>query len=1253
MSRPMSDRPIPLCHPQRRVWMSELIAPGTGVGNLAGCVHFQGTSDQLPALKDAIVGVLRAHNALRLLLVAGDGPVCQQVMGPPVELDAPIWELGADRGRLHDDSAQPFELLDSPLFRFRLLRVEAGRIGFFFVYHHITIDAWTVALLNKQILRAFVTGQAPDPGPSYTEFMAREQRWLVSDECEGHRTFWHEHLAGLQLDGGGGVGPIATQRYEHEFDADLSAAITALCAERESTVFRFFLALFALHFSGGGGRDEVVLSTGHHNRLSPREKAMAGMTVSTLPIRLPVVGEESFAAMLRRVHATSSTCLRRQQYPYDLLAQHLRGCGLEPLRLLRCFVNHVPSLPPSTDSQAPPVVVERYSPRSDMAELNIKINPNQRPRSAPLQLGVDARLSLYDADDMVRFFTLVEHLARRVVAEPARPLHRLERVPAPLQSVVTGPSRSPGPHRDVFDAFAATAAEHPARPAVSDEHTTLSYAQLVQRVDEQAAALHRAGVTPGERVAVSTGRSVAYPVAVLAVLRAGAAWVPITPDVPAQRREGILRDAGIRMMISDGGIEAVFHTAPPPATPSGGEDGEREAYVLYTSGSTGTPKGAVVPHRAVLNLCAWDAERSGFTPQDRAAAFCSFGFDVSVAEILTPLLSGASVTIVPESARVSVHEMGRFYQAHAISIATLPTRVGELFVTHVQAPTLRLLTVGGEALRPLPRPSYRVDNLYGPSEACVYATCWELRGDEAEVPIGFPVNNCQAAVVDGRGALVARGEEGELWLAGPLVGLGYLGAPELTLAAFVPNPRATGAHDTRAYRTGDRVCLLPSGALAFVRRMDRQLKLRGFRIEPQEIEICLRAHPGVEDCAVVVCGTAGDRALVAFMVATKLDHQALLAHAAAQLPPYMVPAEIVEVPRIPLTPHGKTDRADLLARCDGARQPRAAVAPRDGTEATLLALFHRVLGRDDIGVTDPFFERGGDSLTAMELFALIERETGRVLHPSLIFHRSTVAALAAAMAEPVAPDSESLLVLRQGTAPGSLLCIHDFTCDLMAYTTLLRALDSGLTVYGLRWAPGLGDGAASFEQLASLYLAQLRAVQPAGPYRLLGYSVGGNIAWEMARQLRVAGEQVAFLGLIDSPNYARDAEPLVRFVRMLIRTFVSLMRGMNLNYKITLLTSGLGMVKGGRKIFALLAAQRRLRELARGYVPGPLDCPVQLYRSNARRPGLGEDLGWGGLAASLDIIEIGGDHISVTNRVHGPITARYVDRALLQRTGKD
>jgi len=1272
--------------------MSELMAPGTGVGNLAGCVHLAGSPAQLPALKDAIVAVLRAHEALRLQLVDGDGPVCQQIIGPPVELHAPVWRLGADRSRLLDESAVPFELLGSPLFRFRLLELEGGRIGWFFVYHHVTIDAWTVALLNKQILRAFATGEPPEPGPSFLDFMAREAAWLQSEDCAVHRAFWHEHLDGLSLEGGGGpVGPIATERYEHDFGPELSDAIRGVCAREKSTVFRFFLALFALHFTRGGREPEAVLATGHHNRLSPAEKAMAGMSVSTLPVRLPVDRDEPFGAMLRRVHRTSSTCLRKQQYPYDLLAQHLRAGGLEPLSLLRTFVNHVPSLPPSTDPAIPPVAVERYSPRADMAELNIKINPNQRPVDAPLQLGVDARLSLHGAADMERFFALVAHLARRVVAEPDRAVGELDRVPERLRSVVVGEQRPVGEHATVDAAFRAAVVAHAERLAVADERTELSYAQLDRAVEALAAELREAGVRPGHRVAVCTGRTVAYVVGLLAVLRAEAAWVPLTPDLPARRRERNLEDAGVRVIVGDEGVLQHRPPSPPAPLPPEGERGEgtvsrpqgegpggqqsggllageagavapvgsssrapergaaaeRTAYVLYTSGSTGEPKGALLPHRAVLNLCAWDAARSELQPGERTAAFCSFTFDVSVAEILTPLLCGASVTIVPEAVRGSVTELGRFFRAHDISVAVLPTRVGELFMEHVPDPGLRLLTVGGEQLRARPHPGYRVINCYGPTEACVYSSSWELIGDDDPVPIGGPVANCQAAVVDEHGAVVARGEEGELWLAGAPLALGYLARPALTRAAFVPNPRSIGDHDALAYRTGDRVVMDPAGVLRFLGRVDRQIKLRGFRIELPEIELCLRDAPGVEDCAVVVHGEHSDRALAAFAVGDGIDPDALRQHAAARLPPYMVPASIQLLPALPLTAHGKTDRAQLRQRCSPVAASSAAVAPRSGAERALLDLFQRVLGRDDIGVTDAFFDRGGDSITAMELFALIERETGVVLHPSLIFRKPTVAALAEALAQPrEGEDDGALLVLREGASDGHLLCIHDFTCDLMAYTTLLQALETDLTVLGLRWAPGLGDGAESFEDLAGLYIARLRARQPRGPYRLLGYSVGGNIAWEMARQLRAAGEQVAFVGLIDSPNYAVDGEPLDRFVRMLVRTVLSLLRGMTWRYTLQLFTSGLDMVHGGRKVFALMAAQRRLRALARGYRPARLDVPVQLYRSNARRPGLDEDLGWGGLVDRLRVIEIGGDHISVTNRVHGPITARYVQQAL-------
>lgn len=1257
----MIEGRIALCHPQRRVWYTEVLYPGTGVGNLAGCLHIPGTPQQLPLLRDAIDLVVRRHDALRLRLVRTDGAGCEQILVPHEEVDAPVWEIDASRRQLLDESRRPFPLFGSPLHLFRLVVLPDGRIGYFFKYHHIVVDALTVSILNRQIretYRALLAGSLPaaEEYPSYLEFFERERQYLASSARDDEEAFWRSHLAGLDP----GDDPprsglsIRTERYEHELDPALSASVEALCKRHETTVFRFFLSLFAVHFAGGSYGRDIVLGTGQHNRLTPREKAMVGMTVSTLPMRLPIWQDDSFAGLMRRVHAVSDGCLSRQRYPYDLLSQHLRSAGADPQRLLRWFVNFIPSVSGGADEPT----VERYSPGADLAELNFKINPNQRPRSAPLQLCVDARTALYGEQDIRTLFARVEALARQVLVRADEPLSRLDRITAAERSALPAPRITAPSPKTLLQQFEAVAARHPEAVAVVDTAGTLTYSDILAEAKALAAELGRQGVRRGDRVAVISERDATFVVRALAVMLAGAAYVPITPDTPEHRRARILEDAGITVVLtaqttwarspSRASPDPVL-AHPAPLAPVGPDD---VAYVIYTSGSSGDPKGVMVPHRALANLCVWNARLSGMSSADRCAAYCSFMFDVSVAELFTPLLVGASVYVVPSSVRGSVHDLGRFFADHAITVATLPTRVGELFMTHVEVQSLRVLTVGGEKLRIAVRRPYTILNGYGPTETTVYATAYEVRGDETDIPIGTPADNTWAYVVDSHLRLVPLGEEGELLLAGDGIARGYLGKPDLTREVFVPNPFATGERDAVAYRTGDRVRWLPDGALAYLGRRDRQLKVRGFRVEPEEIERCFAAHPAVDRCVVVVREEGGERHLVACCVSEGsdgtdepgVDAAALRELARTRLPPFMVPEEILVVRALPLTPNGKTDTAALLAL--RGRSSPVPQAPRDDVERELLGVFRAILKREDLGVSDGFFDSGGDSIRAMQLFAEIEGRFGGGLPMSVLFQNPTVAALARVIGRAGAIDS--VVAMAGVEAADPLFVLHDFSGDLVSYTALLKHLDPRLAVRGIRWTPELGARADSIEEVAAHYLHALRASQPTGPYRLLGYSIGGTLAYEMARQLVADGQRVSFLALLDTPNYARDSSILTGLFQFVTKNLLIWFRAMSLTYTLAIVSGRVGGVPNWRRIREMLRAQMRMRQHAMKYVPGPVPIDAVVIKSETRRFFLGDDLGWKELVHDVTIRRVEGNHITMMTEAHAPAVAAHL-RELLAR----
>ncbi|MDY0060931.1 MAG: amino acid adenylation domain-containing protein [Myxococcota bacterium] len=1256
---PGSRALFPLGHPQLRTLYSELLYPGTGVGNLAGSLSFPGTARDLERLAAAVTLVVAGHDALHLRLTPASAMVGEQYLAPRGPLD--LAEIdGDDQAALAAASQEPFSLWESPLFLFRLLRFADERIGLFFKYHHAIVDAWTVSLLNRQFherFRALAEHGAAVPvaeHPSFLEFLQRERDYLASPEREQDEVFFRESL--VELPGAADASPsgIATWRFTHELDPALTAALEGFCQSRGTTVFRFFLAVLARHFTTDGEHPDVVIGTGHHNRLTPREKAMAGMTVSTVPLCLRVDPRQSFVDLLGDVHARSTAALARQRFPFDLLAPAVRRAGRDPVQLLRYFLNHIPSF----DG---PYTVARYSPGADLSELDVKINPNQRPRGTPLQLCVDARRSLHDEQRVRQLFAQVERLVRESLADPERVLAPVAVHPAPdsSRSVLHGPPAwRPDGVGTFLEAFARTAATAaPGSIAVVDAHTTLTYEELARRVHAAASGLAVAGIGPGATVAVVTTRTVDFLVAALAVMRAGAAYVPLEPDLPEQRRTELLGSTRAALVLTSGLpappgeplpwrlLDEVAATgASSLPDPPGPDD---TAYVITTSGTTGEPKGVMIPHRALWNLLCGVVGLGGLTAADRASAYCSFMFDVSVAELFAPLVVGASVHIVPEGLRHAVSDLDDFFEQHRISVATLPTRVGELFQEHARGATLRLLTVAGEQLRVARPRGYRLVNAYGPTEATVYATAYEVPGEGRDLPIGVPLPGMTAFVVDDQGQLVPRGEPGELWLAGAGIATGYLGREEETRRVFVPNPFATGPHEAIAYRTGDRARVLPDGNLAFLGRRDRQIKLRGFRIELEEIERCLGRCPGVERGLVVVRSRGADEQLWAFCTASgPVDEAALQDLLRAELPGYAVPARCLVVPAFPLDRHGKIDQGRLVEAAGG----QVVVAPRDAAEAALLELFREVLGRDDFGVTDSFFALGGDSLAAMRLFAALARRGRGRQAVSLLFAAPTVAQLSRALSEaegsPAGRD-DLVTTLAAGSGAGPVLCcVHDFTTDLLSYASLLAHLDPGVTVLGLRWSPRLGASVASLEELAARYVQALRTVLPAGPYHLLGYSFGGTIAYELARQLAAQGCRVGLLALIDTPNFARDARFLERFVLSATKSVLLWLRGMSFSAKLAFLEGSFGARPRLGRVRALLAAQGQMRRLALAYRPGPVPWALVLFRSRERRVALDATLGWRELVPAVEVCDVSGNHITVMSEQHVPQVARRLGELL-------
>lgn len=728
-------------------------------------------------------------------------------------------------------------------------------------------------------------------------------------------------------------------------------------------------------------------------------------------------------------------------------------------------------------------------------------------------------------------------------------------LPHALASRCRGPRRE-RPPSTVLQLFEAQVARTPERVAVRHGELSLRYRELQNRVEQLSAALIAEGVRPGHLVALCAVRSLEMVVAMLAIMRVGAAYVPIDPDAPSARVHAILGESEPWLVLASAAVKArvelgLSRVLPLEALIAQGARGGVAApvpgplaYVIFTSGSTGTPKGVEVRHESLTNHALSMIELYALTSEDVVLCSASIGFDVAAEQLYPALLTGAEVVVRPEHLFDSLTTFAAFLESAEVSTLILPTALFHEWVHALETGALRLprslraLGVGTEQVRAhelsvflrLGGGNVRFLQGYGPTEATVTCTAYVHQGGELDphtsVPIGTALPNTEAYVLDAHGALAADGELGELYVGGVALARGYLRRPELTSERFVRHPFSSDP-DARLYRTGDLVRRAADGQLHFEGREDFQIKVRGHRVEPREIELVLLEQPGVREALVMLrAEQQGAPRLVAYLVADRPLATADLAHACrVRLPPYMVPSAFVTLPAFPMTINQKVDRNALPS--PEAAVDRARLSARNDAELLVQRAFEQALGVRGVGVHDDFFSLGGDSLRALRMLQLIRQSAARELALADVFNAPTVGALAERLSAGDRIDDASVLCLKQGHGTPIFL-----VCGIQIYQALADALTAENPVYALllpsEGAIANGRGKLpSVEKFAADYVRVLRAHTPDGPYVLGGLSLGGAVAYEMAQQLTRQGTQVALVVLFDTvlPRSQRRFSP--------------------------------------------------------------------------------------------------------------------------------
>ncbi|MFE3634312.1 non-ribosomal peptide synthase/polyketide synthase [Streptomyces sp. NPDC059168] len=1050
------DAVAPMSYAQQRLWFLHEFEPGGAEYVTALALRLRGTPDT-GALRAALAAVVARHESLRTTFDSADGHGIQRVH-PPGDVPLPVHDLSrlADAERepalrrlLTAERTRPFDLREGPLLRAGLVRLAGHDHVLTLALHHIVTDGWSTSVLLGDLAhfyRAELGAEEP-PLPQlpvqYADF-AHWQRTAGDAELDRHLAHWKERLADtapLELPTDRPRPPVRTSAgatTRLEVPEPTVRRLTRLARDHGTTLFTALVAATQAYLARISGTEDIAVGTVTSGRDRPGIQSLVGFFVNTLVLRSHAGAELPFTDFLGDVRRTVLDAFAHQDVPFERVVdevQPVRDTSRSPLFQVMVVLQNTPA----AALDLPGLDVTDVEPDSEHAAFDLTLEFAESG-SGSLHALLTYNTDLFDAATADRMTGQLGALLRAVAEDPGRTLGAL-----PLTSddeVMTLLAQGRGTFREVPEStlpalFERQAARTPDAVALVDGDRELTYAEVDRAANRLAHRLVRRGVGPERVVALALPRSAATVVAQLAVTKAGGAFLPVDPGYPEQRREFMIRDAGAHLVLGD--PAEVWSADGPETAPA---DADRTtaltpahpAYVIYTSGSTGTPKGVVVTHRGLASFAAAAAEQYAAGPGDRVLQFASPSFDASVLELCVSLLTGAALVTGEEGPLVGerlAEVLSRRRVSHTLippaALATVPPE------TAAALPHLHTLIVGAEAcpadLVDTWAPGRRMVNSYGPTEATVVAT-WTgpLTSGTGAPPIGRPSGNTRVHVLDAALRPVPPGVTGELYIAGPGLARGYLGRPGLTAQRFLPDP--FGAPGERMYRTGDLVRRAADGCLRFAGRADDQVKLRGFRIEPGEIESALRRSPLVRDAVVVVRAGEAPGApsrLVAYVVPARpagterrpgeptaveppaaapagtgtpagaassvLPVAELRLHLAGALPPHMVPSVFVPLDRLPLTPNGKTDRRALPAPGPAQAADGPRTAPRTDTERRIARIWADVLGIDEVGADDNFFALGGDSILSMQVVSRLRRD-GLHLATRDLFTHQTVTELA-------------------------------------------------------------------------------------------------------------------------------------------------------------------------------------------------------------------------------------------------------------------
>lgn len=1155
---------FPASFAQQRLWFLQQLAPDNPFYNVPAAIHLQGKLN-LSALEQAFNEIERRHEILRTTFAMVEEELVQIIYPHHLKAlsivdlqDLPaIARLQEADKTITETAQQSFDLATGPLFRVQVLCLEESDHILSLNLHHIVADGWSIAVLVREIsllYSAFVAGK-PTPLPEltiqYADFAHWQKSYLQGEVLNTQLTYWQQQLQDLptvQLPTDFSRPSTSSYRgasQQLELSPELTIALEDLSDRAGVSLFMTLLAAFQTQLYRYTGQTDIVVSSPIANRNRTELENLIGFFVNSLVLRTDLSANPTFEQLLERVRRITLAAYAHQDIPFEKLVetlQPLRDLSRNPLFQVVFTLQNTPI----ESLNLPGLTLSPFPITSTTARVDLELHcykDQDRLRCTAIY-----STDLFRSDTIFRLLEHFQTILESIIANPSQPIAYL-----PLLSNKERHQLLVEWNQTQIDNFCGTAAHHlfeaqvektPDAIAIAFQSQSLTYKELNQQANQLAHYLQKLGIGPDVLVGLCLNRSPAMVISLLAIWKAGGAYLPLDLNYPRDRLQFMLADAGVSILVTH---QPHLHLFESHALQIICLDQNREAiaqqsqlntkspvtchhlaYLIYTSGSTGQPKGVLVEHQGLSNVVAVQKELFAIAPHSRILQFASLSFDASLFEILMALTQGATLYLAPQNNLLPGQDLFQFLRDSAITHATLPPSVLATLPTE-PLPALRILIAAGEACSRAVVQRWaegrRFFNAYGPTEVTIWATVAELASDinpDRPVSIGRAIANTQTYILDAHLQPVPIGQIGELYIAGVGLAKGYLNQPDINAEKFISNPFQTGSYN-RLYKTGDLARYQPDGTIEYIGRSDNQVKLHGFRIELGEIEAALQQHPFVQTAVVIMREDLASQRLVAYVVPDppgKVTSGELQNFLRSRLPQYLIPRIWVVLESLPLTPNGKIDRAALPApqQSDGDRN-QACISPRTSTEAKLAQLWAEVLHLEQINIDDNFFALGGDSFLALQLMEKVERQFEQALPLSTLFLTPTVEQLAQKLdTEATSQPWSPLVPLQASGSHAPFFCIHPMLGVVLPYYELSRQLGVDYPFYGLQpfGLDGKQAPLTTIEAIAAYYIEAIQAIQPRGPYHLGGWSFGGLVAFEMAQQLKQAGHEVALLALLDT-----------------------------------------------------------------------------------------------------------------------------------------